>query len=67
MAGLKPARKSLEGGDNLQEVKTACMVLNTTEYCLNTSLQLEERLKDKIDPKFREEISFQDQRETFSR
>lgn len=67
MAGLKPARKSLEGGDNLHGVKTACMVLNTAEYCLNTSLQLEERLKDKIDPKFREEISFQDQRETFSR
>lgn len=43
------------------------MVLNTAEYCLNTSLQLEERLKDKIDPKFREEISFQDQRESLSR
>ncbi|KIR67392.1 vacuolar-sorting protein 53 long isoform [Cryptococcus bacillisporus CA1873] len=66
LAGLKPVRKSLEGRDNLQEVKTACMVLNTAEYCLNTSLQLEERLKDKIDPKFREEISFQDQRESLS-
>ncbi|AAW40845.2 hypothetical protein CNBA3220 [Cryptococcus deneoformans B-3501A] len=66
LAGLKPVRKSLEGRDSLQEVKTACMVLNTAEYCLNTSLQLEERLKDKIDSKFREEISFQDERQTFS-
>nr|XP_019001124.1 vacuolar-sorting protein 53 long isoform [Kwoniella mangroviensis CBS 8507]OCF64585.1 vacuolar-sorting protein 53 long isoform [Kwoniella mangroviensis CBS 8507] len=59
-------RRSLEGRDNLQEVKNACMILNTAEYCQNTSLQLEERLKDKIAEEFKPDISFQNERDTFS-
>ncbi|ORY20639.1 Vps53-like protein [Naematelia encephala] len=68
MAVLKrdPGRKSLEGRANMQDVKTACIVLNTAEYCQNTSLQLEERLKDKISPEFAGEISFQPERDQFS-
>ncbi|WWC89216.1 uncharacterized protein L201_004134 [Kwoniella dendrophila CBS 6074] len=68
MAGMKrePSRRSLEGRDNLQEVKNACMILNTAEYCQNTSLQLEERLKDKIAEESKEEVSFQTERDTFS-
>ncbi|WVQ79954.1 hypothetical protein IAT38_002055 [Cryptococcus sp. DSM 104549] len=68
VAGLKSqtGRRSVEGRDNLQEVKTACVVLNTAEYCQNTSLQLEERLKDKIAPELREDVSFQAERDTFS-
>ncbi|OCF33058.1 vacuolar-sorting protein 53 long isoform [Kwoniella heveanensis BCC8398] len=68
LAGMKrePGRRSLEGRDNLQEVKNACIILNTAEYCQNTSLQLEERLKDKIAEEFAEGISFQAERDTFS-
>ncbi|WVQ99621.1 hypothetical protein IAU59_006758 [Kwoniella sp. CBS 9459] len=68
LAGMKrePGRRSLEGRDNLQEVKNACIILNTAEYCQNTSLQLEERLKDKIAEEFKEGISFQAERDTFS-
>jgi hypothetical protein len=51
---------------NLQEIKNACIVLNTAEYCLNTSLQLEERLKDKVKEELRENVSFQDEREGFT-
>jgi len=32
-------RKSVEGRANLQDVKNACMILNTAEYCQSTSLQ----------------------------
>ncbi|WVQ67566.1 uncharacterized protein L199_005767 [Kwoniella botswanensis] len=68
LAGIKrePGRRSLEGRDNLREVKNACMILNTAEYCQNTSLQLEERLKDKIAEEFKPEVSFQNERDTFS-
>ncbi|WVW84018.1 hypothetical protein I302_106045 [Kwoniella bestiolae CBS 10118] len=68
MAGMKRelGRRSLEGRDNLQEVKNACMILNTAEYCQNTSLQLEERLRDKIAEEFKGDISFQAERDTFS-
>ena len=33
-------RKSIEGRANLQDVKNACMILNTAEYCQSTSLQV---------------------------
>ncbi|WVQ72512.1 hypothetical protein IAR50_002069 [Cryptococcus sp. DSM 104548] len=68
LAGLKsaPSRKSFEGRDSMLEVKTACIVLNTAEYCQNTSIQLEERLKAKISPDLSETISFESARETFS-
>lgn len=50
----------------MQEVKNACVILNTAEYCQNTSLQLEERVKVKISEEFKEEITFQSEREGFS-
>jgi hypothetical protein len=33
-------RKSVEGRANMQDVKNACMILNTAEYCQSTSLQV---------------------------
>ncbi len=61
------SRRSIEGRANLQEVKNACVVLNTAEYCQNTSLQLEERLKDKIDPNLKDDISFEPERGNFTK
>lgn len=56
----------MEGRANLNEIKTACMILNTAEYCQNTSLQLEERVRDTIAAEFKEDISFQAERDTFT-
>lgn len=42
------------------------MILNTAEYCQTTSRQLEERLKDKIDEEYKETITFQAERDTFT-
>ena len=56
----------MEGRVNIQQVKNTCIVLNTAEYCQNTSLQLEERVKAKIAPDLREEISFQPERDNFT-
>ncbi|WVR06988.1 hypothetical protein IAU60_004025 [Kwoniella sp. DSM 27419] len=68
LAGMRKetSRRSFEGKDNLLDVKNACMILNTAEYCQNTSLQLEERLKDKIAEEFKEDVSFQSERDLFS-
>lgn len=37
-------RRSSEGRPNLQELQTACLVLNTGEYCLETASQVSTRL-----------------------
>lgn len=70
LAGIKrgePSRRSLEGRTNLQEVRNACIVINTAEYCFNTSLQLEERVRDKIDEPLKAEVAFERPREQYSR
>lgn len=59
-------RRSVEGRSDLAEVRNACMVLNTAEYCLNTSVQLEDLVKEKIKPELAESISFQDERDGFN-
>lgn len=37
---IKFDRRSGEGRPNLQELQTACLVLNTGEYCLETAAQV---------------------------
>lgn len=37
---IKYDRRSTEGRPNLQELQTACLVLNTGEYCLETASQV---------------------------
>ena len=58
--------RPFESRANPQEVKNACVVLNTAEYCQNTLTQLEERLKDMINPEFKDEISFEPERTNFT-
>lgn len=60
------ARRSVEGRSDLAEVRNACMVLNTAEYCLNTSVQLEDLVRDKIKPALADTVSFQDERDGFN-
>ncbi|KAK4054690.1 Vacuolar protein sorting-associated protein 53 [Microbotryomycetes sp. JL221] len=59
-------RRSGEGRPNIRELQTACLVLNTAEYCLETASQLEERLQDKIDPEFKDRVSLEAEKETFA-
>ncbi|GAA5897830.1 Vps53p [Sporobolomyces salmoneus] len=62
---IKFDRRSGEGRPNLQELQTACLVLNTGEYCLETAAQLEESLKEKIDPEFKDRVSLEAEKELF--
>ncbi|GAA5880538.1 hypothetical protein JCM16303_005423 [Sporobolomyces ruberrimus] len=63
---IKFDRRSGEGRPNLQELQTACLVLNTGEYCLETAAQLEETLKEKIDPEFRDRVSLEAEKDLFT-
>jgi vacuolar protein sorting-associated protein 53 len=42
-----------------------CTILNTADYCLTTTTQLEERIKAKVDESLREHVQFDTPRESF--
>ncbi|GAA5975069.1 hypothetical protein JCM5350_004573 [Sporobolomyces pararoseus] len=63
---IKYDRRSGEGRPNVQELQTACLVLNTGEYCLETATQLEESLKEKIDLEFKDRVSLEAEKELFT-
>ena len=77
-------RKSLETTVNKTEVVTACLLINTAEYCHITAMEvgqicnfislphffcekLEERIKEKIEVEFKEQVSFQAEVDLFIR
>ena len=47
------------------QIEDMILVLNTADYCYNTSTQLEERIKGRIDPDFRAQIDLQSQADAF--
>ncbi|POY71074.1 hypothetical protein BMF94_5831 [Rhodotorula taiwanensis] len=63
---VKFDRKSSEGRPNMQELHTACLVLNTAEYCHETASQLEERLQERIHPDFKDRVSLEAEKELFT-
>jgi vacuolar protein sorting-associated protein 53 len=42
-----------------------CTILNTADYCLTTTTQLEERIKAKVDEPLREQVQFDTPRDSF--
>ncbi|SCV69740.1 BQ2448_1134 [Microbotryum intermedium] len=63
---IKTDRRSIEGrGPSLHELQTACLVLNTAEYCLETATQLEERLIEKIDADLKAQVSLEREKDLF--
>ncbi|KAJ3413185.1 Vacuolar protein sorting-associated protein 53 [Chytridiales sp. JEL 0842] len=47
------------------EIKVVCMVLNTADYCNQTICQLEEKLVEKIDEKYKNTVNFGQESEAF--
>ncbi|KAF8526023.1 Vps53-like protein [Hysterangium stoloniferum] len=58
-------RKSFDGRLNVAEIKHACLLLNTADYCQETAQELEEKVREKIDEKFRDKITLQAERDLF--
>jgi len=46
-------------------VADTCTLLNTADYCLTTTTQLEDRIKAKVDEPLREQVTFDTARESF--
>ncbi|TPX31611.1 hypothetical protein SmJEL517_g05106 [Synchytrium microbalum] len=47
------------------ELRTISFVINTADYCTSTTSQLEEKLQEKIDLEFKEQVNFDKERESF--
>ncbi|TFK21105.1 hypothetical protein FA15DRAFT_672889 [Coprinopsis marcescibilis] len=62
---LHPSRKSLETRVDTDFLKQTCLIINTADYCQTTAIELEEKIKEKIDPEFKEKIKFQTEQDLF--
>uniref|UniRef100_A0A672R7Y0 Vacuolar protein sorting-associated protein 53 homolog n=1 Tax=Sinocyclocheilus grahami TaxID=75366 RepID=A0A672R7Y0_SINGR len=62
--------KEKEGSEvakfTMEELCLICSILSTAEYCLATTQQLEEKLKDKVDKTLMERINLTGEMDTFS-
>ncbi|KAJ8494966.1 hypothetical protein ONZ51_g1987 [Trametes cubensis] len=58
-------RKSMDARYDVNELKNACTLINTADYCQTTALELEENIRDKCDEAFKEKITLQDERDLF--
>ena len=47
------------------QIEDLVLVLNTADYCYNTSTQLEDKIKSRIDPEFKASIDLQSQADAF--
>lgn len=50
-----------------EERTLICKILTTSEYCLETVQQLEEKMKEKIDPTYIDKIDFSEEKDVFHR
>lgn len=47
------------------QIEDLVLVLNTADYCYNTSNQLEEKIKSRIEPEFKAQVDLQSQADAF--
>ena len=52
---------------DISELKNACTLINTADYCQTTALELEENIREKCDEAFKEKITLQEERDLFVR
>lgn len=63
--GSDGVRRSTDSRPNVHDIQRWCLIINTSDYCATTSSQLEEKLRDKLHPDFREDFSLEPEREQF--
>ncbi|EMD37699.1 hypothetical protein CERSUDRAFT_136451 [Gelatoporia subvermispora B] len=59
------SRKSIENRFEVAELKSACTLINTADYCQTTALELEDNIKSKCDEVYKEKITLQEERDLF--
>ncbi|KAI0266660.1 Vps53-like protein [Gloeopeniophorella convolvens] len=58
-------RRSMDVRYDMNEIRNACLVINTAEYCQNTAQELEEKVRQRIAGEFKERISLQTECDLF--
>lgn len=58
-------RPSGQTPSRIPHVEDLILVLNTADYCYNTSIQLEEKIKSRIEPDLRSQVDLQSQADAF--
>ncbi|KAI0075132.1 hypothetical protein K474DRAFT_1691959 [Panus rudis PR-1116 ss-1] len=58
-------RRSIETRFDGTEVRNACTLINTADYCHYTAQELEQKISEKIDPEFKEKVSLQEECDLF--
>ncbi|KIJ68088.1 hypothetical protein HYDPIDRAFT_173763 [Hydnomerulius pinastri MD-312] len=59
------ARKSMDSRFDKAELQQACLLINTADYCQTTASELEEKIKEKVNDKFKEKVTLQSERDVF--
>ncbi|RDB16847.1 Vacuolar protein sorting-associated protein 53 [Hypsizygus marmoreus] len=59
------SRKSSDVRFDASELKQACLLINTADYCQTTAVELEDKIREKINEEYKEKVSFQDERDMF--
>ncbi|CAL1706403.1 unnamed protein product [Somion occarium] len=59
------SRKSIETRFEPSELRNACKLVNTADYCHATALELEEKIREKINADFKERVSLQEECDIF--
>ncbi|KTW29282.1 hypothetical protein T552_01237 [Pneumocystis carinii B80] len=52
-------------GKQATNINICCLILNTSDYCYKTTMQLEKLIKGKVSDNFREKIGFDKEKEMF--
>ncbi|VDB95976.1 unnamed protein product [Peniophora sp. CBMAI 1063] len=58
-------RRSMDARWDVTEIKNACLVINTADYCYNTAQELEERMRQRIADEYKEKVSLQHEMDLF--
>lgn len=58
-------RKSTETRLDLDSLRQSCLIINTADYCQTTALELEEKIRGKVNDDYKDKISFQAERDLF--
>lgn len=47
------------------DIRTIALIMNTADYCFNTTSQLEERVQQQIDAEYKEKVDFENEKSAF--
>ncbi|KII92548.1 hypothetical protein PLICRDRAFT_37313 [Plicaturopsis crispa FD-325 SS-3] len=58
-------RRSMDTRFDANEIKHACLIINTADYCQTTASELEEKIRESVDEEYKDKVSLQSERDIF--